>query len=108
MRVDLRSYGLEPPDKSKTGQAAGQTPSTAPNSPETVAADGDQARITFTQARVQSLEAQALAQPEIREPRVEALRQAIHKNEYAVSDRQIAEAMVADLTGAGTAQQSHR
>jgi len=102
MRVDLRSYGLEPPDKSKAGRA-GQAPSSAA-SPGNAGAGVDQAQFTFDQTRVQALEAQALAQPEIREPKVEALRQAIGKNEYAVSDRQIADAMVTELTGGGTTQ----
>jgi len=98
MRVDLRTHGPEPPDKSKPGRAS-QTP--PPSAHESDAARVDQARFSFDQKRVQTLEAQAMAQPEVREQRVEALRQAIGKGEYAVSDSQVADAMIAEF-GAGS------
>ena len=63
----------------------------------------DNARFSFDQKRLQSLEAQAMAQPEVREQKVEVLRQAIGKGEYAVSDVQIADAMIAELCGGSTA-----
>lgn len=59
----------------------------------------DQARFSFDQARVQSLEAQVLAQPEIREAKVQSLRQAIGNGEYSVSAGQIADAMVSEFSG---------
>jgi flagellar biosynthesis anti-sigma factor FlgM len=49
---------------------------------------------------VQSLEAQVLAQPEIRQAKVQSLQQAIASGEYSVSAGQIAAAMASDL-GAG-------
>jgi flagellar biosynthesis anti-sigma factor FlgM len=52
---------------------------------------------------VQTLEAAVLAQPEVREQKVDALRQAVGKGEYAVSDTQIADAISADFgAAAGT------
>ena len=61
----------------------------------------DQTRFSFDQTRVQSLEAQVLAQPEIRQAKVQSLQQAIGNGEYSVSAGQIADAMASDL-GAGT------
>jgi len=45
-----------------------------------------------------------MAQPEVRQQRVELLRQSLGKGEYAVSGGQVADAMLADLTG-GSAEQ---
>jgi anti-sigma28 factor (negative regulator of flagellin synthesis) len=45
-----------------------------------------------------------MAQPEVRQQRVELLRQSLGKGEYVVSDGQVADAMLADLTS-GSAEQ---
>jgi flagellar biosynthesis anti-sigma factor FlgM len=94
MRVDLRTYGLEPPEKGKT-DGAGKSPASELHGSATAGAD--QARFRFDQKRVHALEAEAMAQPEIREQKVDLLRQAVGKGEYAVSDGQVAEAMLADM-----------
>jgi len=59
----------------------------------------DQTRFSFDQTRVQALEAQVLAQPEIRQAKVQALQQAIGNGEYSVSAGQVADAMASDLGG---------
>jgi flagellar biosynthesis anti-sigma factor FlgM len=66
---------------------------------ESATAGVDQVRFSFDQTRVQSLQAQALAQPDVREAKVTGLQQAIAKGEYAVSASQVADAMVAELSG---------
>ena len=99
MKVGLSTHGLEPPDREKTGPAS---PAPASDVHENEAARGEQA-FSFDQKRLQNLEAQAIAQPEVREQKVEALRQAIGKGEYAVSDVQIADAMIAELCGGSPA-----
>ena len=101
MRVDLRAYGVEAPDKAKTDQA-GKTSGSA--TPEPGAAGADRARFSFDQARVRTLEAVALAQPEIRQQKVDSLRQAAGKGEHAVSDAQIADAISADFGAAAGAR----
>ncbi len=96
MRVDFTTFGLEPPEKSNTGRA-GQT-----GNAETGASSAsglDQTRFSFDQTRVQSLEAQVLAQPEIREAKVQSLQQAIGNGEYSVPPSQVADAMVSELSG---------
>ncbi|MGD0414182.1 MAG: flagellar biosynthesis anti-sigma factor FlgM [Terriglobales bacterium] len=97
MRVDLTSFGVEPPEKGTTGRA-GQTG--AAETGATSAAGVDQTRFSFDQTRVQSLEAQVLAQPEIRQAKVQSLQQAIGNGEYSVLPGQIANAMVSELAGA--------
>jgi len=100
MRVELRAHGSEGPEQAKTDQTR-KTPGSATQ--ESGAARPVQARFSFDKARVQTLEAAVLAQPEVREQKVDALRQAVGKGEYAVSDTQIADAISADFgAAAGT------
>jgi flagellar biosynthesis anti-sigma factor FlgM len=96
MRVDFTSFGVEPPEKGTTGragQAAGAETGAA--SPAGV----DQTSFSFDQTRVQSLEAQVLAQPEIRQAKVQSLQQAIGNGEYSVPPAQIADALMSELSG---------
>lgn len=99
MRVDLTTYGLGPPEDKKTERA---TSSRAAEQQPAEAASVDKARFSFDQTRVHALEDEVLAQPEVRQQQVDLLRQAIGKGEYAVSEGQIAAAMIADLA-AGSA-----
>ena len=103
MRVDLRTYGLGPPEEKKTERATTARPAEQPASEATSL---DRARLSFDQARVQSLESQVLAQPEVRQEKVDLLRQAVGKGEYAVSEGQIADAMIADLSAGSTGQRA--
>jgi negative regulator of flagellin synthesis FlgM len=54
----------------------------------------DAATVSVVSARVNSLVAQANNAPEIREDKVESLRQAIASGQYSVDPAQIAEAMI--------------
>ncbi len=109
MRVDLTTFGAEPPESSQPGRAA-QTAAAKAGAANTAngsrasttgsVADVDQARFSSDQARVQSLANQVLAQPEIRQAKVDALQQAIGNGEYSVPPSQVAEAIVRDLGGA--------
>ncbi len=101
MRVDLRTYGTEAADNGKTDRARA-TPASGEHGNETAALD--QARFSFDQTRVRALEGEVMAQPEVRQQRVELLRQSLGKGEYAVSDGQVAEAMLADLTNGSAGQ----
>ena len=100
MRVDLRAHGSEAPDQAKTDQTR-HTPGSATH--ESGGAAPDRARFSFDKARVHTLEAAVLAQPEVREQKVDYLRQAVGKGEYAVSDAQIADAISADFGAAAGA-----
>lgn len=107
MRVDFTTFGVEPPDQGKTGragQAADSGKDTTGSASESTAnnstAGVDQTRFSFDQTRVQSLQAQVLAQPEIREAKVRSLQQAIGKGEYSVPASHVANALVSELAGA--------
>jgi flagellar biosynthesis anti-sigma factor FlgM len=111
MRVDFTTFGVEPPDIGKTGRAGqagvsgngvGSVPASTSGSPSSSASVQvqDETRFSFDQTRVQSLQAQALAQPEIREAKVQSLQQAIGNGEYSVSASQVADALVSALGGA--------
>jgi flagellar biosynthesis anti-sigma factor FlgM len=101
MRIDFTNFGVEPPDKGKVNRAgqpveSGSSPdATTTNSSS--AAGQDQARFSFDPTRVQSLQAQVLAQPEIREAKVRPLQQAIDKGEYSVSASHVADALISEL-----------
>jgi len=97
MRVDFTTFGTELPEQSKTGRA-GQTEAAGTGASSTSSVD--QTRFSFDQTRVQSLEAQVLAQPEIREAKVQTLQQAIGNGEYSVPASQIADALASELGGA--------
>jgi flagellar biosynthesis anti-sigma factor FlgM len=96
MRVDFTTFGLEPPEKGKTGRA-GQTEAAGTGASSTSGVD--QTRFSFDQTRVQSLEAHVLAQPEIREAKVRSLQQAIGNGEYSVPASRVADALVSELGG---------
>jgi flagellar biosynthesis anti-sigma factor FlgM len=101
MRVDLLAYGPEPPDNNKTSRA-GQAPATP--TPTSGTSGMDQTRFSFDRARVQSLEAEVLAQPEIREQKVASLQKLLVTGRYRVSDAQVAQAMVAELAGGNSGE----
>ena len=109
MRVDYTTYGPELPDQnqSKTGRA-GQASVPQTGAPQTGAsqigssqsegssAAADVTNLSFDQARVQSLQAKALAEPEIREAKVQTLQQSISRGEYSIPAGQIAAALVSE------------
>ena len=95
MRVDQTNRGSESVETSKPERAR-LTPSPVERGSET--AVPDQTNFSFSQSRVQALATQVLAQPEVRQQRVDLLRQSLGKGEYSVSDRQIADAIIADVT----------
>jgi len=88
-------------DKGKSDRAH-----TAPQNNEqgSTTAVPDKAHFSFDQARVQALKNQVLAQPEVRQQRVDLLRQSLGKGEYSVTDTQVADAIIADLTNGSAAQ----
>jgi len=95
MRVDFTRVGLEQPDPSKTSRS-GQTG--ASETTQSGNAGEDNAHLSFDQTRVQSLQASVLAQPEIREAKVQSLQRAIDRGEYSIPASQIADALVSEFS----------
>ncbi len=101
MRVDFTTSGLQPPEKGTTGRAGHTEPPGTGAGTEAISISGvDQTRFSFDQTRVQSLEAHVLAQPEIREAKVQSLQQALGNGEYSVPASQVADALVSEFGGA--------
>ena len=87
MRIDLNNIllnGMQRDDKTRKVAAK------APSAPEVE----DKASLSVDALNVSSLEAQALAAPQIRQDKVEALRQAIQNGEYKVEPDKIARAIL--------------
>jgi flagellar biosynthesis anti-sigma factor FlgM len=101
MKVDLKTYGTETPGNGKTDRTRA-TSAQSEQGNETIA--HDQTRFLFDQTRLRALATQVLAQPEVRQQKVDLLRQSLGKGEYAVSDNQIADAIIADLTSGSAGQ----
>jgi negative regulator of flagellin synthesis FlgM len=87
MRIDLTNisfHGVEREDKTrKTGSKAPSTPNVE-----------DKASLSVDSLSVSALEAQAMNAPEIRQDKVEALRQSIQNGEYKVEPEKIARAIL--------------
>jgi flagellar biosynthesis anti-sigma factor FlgM len=101
MRVDLTTSGVGPPDSGKASRAGQPGASGSTNLAASVSGSTsgqDQTRFSFDQARVEALNAQVLAQPEIRAAKVGPLEQAIRKGEYSVPAGQIADALIREAT----------
>lgn len=101
MRVDPKSYGTEPVNSGTTDHARA-APKSGEQGKETVAPD--QAKFSFDHTRIQALATQVLAQPEVRQQKVDLLRQSLGKGEYAVSEGQVADAIIADLASGSAGQ----
>ena len=101
MRGDFTTSGLAPPEKSTTGRAGNAEHVGTGGRTGAISISGmDQARLSFDQTRVQALEAHVLAQPEIREAKVQSLQQAIGNGEYSVPASLVADALVSEHGGA--------
>jgi flagellar biosynthesis anti-sigma factor FlgM len=92
MKVDLNGLTGSVLDGIKSPQ---RTPADATAAASTDPAMGeDAATLSVDGARVNSLVAKALDAPDVRQDKVEALRQAVQNGEYAIDPAQIAEAMI--------------
>jgi flagellar biosynthesis anti-sigma factor FlgM len=103
MRIDLSTNGVQPDQITATRKRVPE-PAVRDGAPEPIlregtTAGGDRVRFSFDPKQVQSLQAQVLAQPDVRETKVAALQQSIAKGEYSISTSQLADAMVAELGG---------
>jgi negative regulator of flagellin synthesis FlgM len=87
MRIDLTNisfHGVEREDKTrKAGSKASSTPNVE-----------DKASLSVDSLSVSALQAQAMNAPEIRQDKVEALRQSIENGEYKLEPEKIARAIL--------------
>jgi flagellar biosynthesis anti-sigma factor FlgM len=97
MKIDLNSLNL---DSSHIDRATlRQTPSPAHAEVSAEGAqDADAASLSLDHTNMQSLTAQALSAPAIRQDKVDALRQAIASGQYSMTPEQLADAMIQDAS----------
>jgi flagellar biosynthesis anti-sigma factor FlgM len=69
-----------------------------------VESNQDKARLSVDSTRVEQLKAALSSVPEVRQERVEALRQSIGKGTYQVTDQQLAEAIHSELLARGSSR----
>lgn len=95
MRINLNPTPQPLPESSRSGNAGAA--SGDPRASGNRALGEDQAQLSGGHAQVQALVAQALQFPEVRQEKVNALRQALQGGSYQPSSKQVAEAVFAHL-----------
>jgi flagellar biosynthesis anti-sigma factor FlgM len=102
MRVEFTAFELESLGETTTGSAC-QSRTTESSEgresdrPSRSISDFDSTRFSLDPSRLQLLEAQVLAQPEIRQAKVKSLQRAIGNGEYSVPADRVADALVSEL-----------
>ena len=84
---------LQPDKVTRSGSPAQQTSAVPVNSGQ------DQAQFSVDGETIQQLKANLSQVPEIRQDRVDALRQAVSTGSYQVSDQQLSDAIAGDWLG---------
>ena len=87
MRIDLNNISLQGLERDDKTRKAG---SKAPSAPSVE----DKTSLSADTLSISSLEAQAMAAPQIRQDKVEALRQSIQNGDYKVEPDKIAQAIL--------------
>jgi flagellar biosynthesis anti-sigma factor FlgM len=90
MRID---GALPLPENMQTPKAANAGSSTAQGSTASVGSSQDQAQLSANSGTVQQLQTALSQVPEVRQDRVDALRQAMSNGSYQVSDQQLGDAI---------------
>ena len=94
MRIDApisQPDNVQTPNVKRAGTSAQPSPSAA------VSSSADQAQLSADSSTVRQLQANLSKLPEIRQDRVDALRQAMSSGSYQVSDQQLGDAIASDV-----------
>ena len=94
MRVDAALPFPENMQPEKVGRSGS---STQQSRPAPVNSNRDQAQLSVHNQSIQQLKSNLSQVPEVRQERVDALRQAVSNGSYQVSDQQLSDAMGSDL-----------
>ena len=97
MRIDLNSQTQSPPENSRTGSSSTAAVSNISSSANNPLGE-DQANLSGTHVQIQSLAAQVLQFPEVRQEKVNALRQVVLDGSYQPTSKQIASALLAHVS----------
>jgi flagellar biosynthesis anti-sigma factor FlgM len=96
MRVDAP---VPLPENFQADQVTRSGFSTQPSGAGAVNSSQDQAQFSVDNQTIQQMQANLSQVPEVRQDRVEALRQAVSSGSYQVSDQQLSDAMARDWLG---------
>jgi negative regulator of flagellin synthesis FlgM len=94
MKIDAQ---LPLPENLQPNKVQGSGSSANPNRPGTVNANQDNAQLSVDSTSIEQLKAALSQVPEVRQDRVEALRQAVGNGSYQVTDQQLADAIHSEL-----------
>jgi negative regulator of flagellin synthesis FlgM len=94
MRIDA---ALPLPENQQTPKAASPGSSDQQSRSAPVGSGQDQAQLSVDSTTIQQLRTNLSQVPEVRQERVEALRQAVSNGSYRVSDQQLSAAIGSDL-----------
>ena len=94
MRIDA---ALPLPENQPASKVANSGSSVQQNRSAPASSGQDQAQLSIDKTTIQSLTAQVARLPEVRQDRVDALRQAVSSGNYRVSDQQVSDAIGSDL-----------
>lgn len=97
MRIDLH-YNPQASLEPNRGTSATQNNESAAAASARIASGEDQAQLSSAHVQVQALVAGTLQLPEVREAKIQALRQAIQSGQYNPDPRQVAASVVAHMT----------
>jgi negative regulator of flagellin synthesis FlgM len=95
MRIEF-NQGPQPAETSQTG-AQKSTTASAQATGLAVSLGEDQAQLSGAHAQVEALAAQAAQLPEVRQEKVQALRQTVAAGNYQVSTESVAGAMLTEM-----------
>lgn len=98
MRIDSNQTAPSLPETVQNSRGSSAGPS-GTNDPASISRTfgEDSAQLSGTHIQVQALVSQALQFPEVRQEKVEALRQSVLSGRYQASSKQVAEAVFAHL-----------
>jgi flagellar biosynthesis anti-sigma factor FlgM len=103
MRIDVNHEPQTLPETSRSSAQSTSAAAAASASASRVLGGEDQTDLSGAHAQVLALVAQASQLPEIREERVQALRQAVERGGYSTSPEAVAGALVAHMLAGRTA-----
>ena len=93
MRIDLNSILLNATERDDKTRNAGSKAPSAPSAPTAPSVE-DKTSLSVDTLSISSLEAQAMTTPQIRQDKVEALRQSVQNGDYKVEPDKIARAIL--------------
>lgn len=104
MRIDPNQRAQSPTESSRSVQPQPSPASAGSGSPVGGSALGeDQAQLSGVHFQVQALTAQALQFPEVRQEKVNALRQVVAEGTYQPASKQVADALFSHILAAAAA-----